>query len=69
MLVLSRRVGEELLIAGNVCVTVVAIRGKQVRLGVTAPSNVPVIRRELLVERSEEAGAATRGRRRPQPVG
>jgi carbon storage regulator len=48
MLVLTRRIGEELLIAGNIRVMVVAVRGNQVRLGVTAPSSVPVARLELL---------------------
>jgi len=48
MLVLSRRVGEEIVIAGDIHVTVVAIKGNQVRLGVTAPASVPVARLELL---------------------
>jgi carbon storage regulator len=55
MLVLTRRVGEEVLIGGDVRVTVVAVRGKQVRLGVTAPPSVPVARLELLAERSDDA--------------
>ena len=62
MLVLTRRIGEEMLIAGNICVTVVAVKGGQVRLGVTAPPSVPVVRRELLAECSGDAGATTRGR-------
>src|SRR5262249_50593810 len=55
MLVLTRRIGEEMLIGGEVGVTVVAVKGKQVRLGVTAPPSVPVARLELLAERSEGA--------------
>jgi carbon storage regulator len=42
MLVLSRRIGEEIVIAGNIHVTVVAVQGNRVRLGVTAPASVPV---------------------------
>jgi carbon storage regulator len=61
MLVLTRRIGEEMLIAGNIRVRVVAVKGNQVRLGITAPSCVPVARRELLGECSEEPGATTRG--------
>ena len=37
MLVLSRRVGEEIVIGGDIRISVVAIRGQQVRLGITAP--------------------------------
>jgi carbon storage regulator len=56
MLVLTRRIGEEILIAGSIRVAVVAVKGKQVRLGITAPSSIPVARRELLDECSEGAG-------------
>ena len=47
MLVLSRKPGEELVIGDNIRLTVVAIRGNQVRLGITAPVEVPVRRQEL----------------------
>jgi len=47
MLVLSRKVGEEIVIADNIRVTVVAIRGNQVRLGFSAPDNIPIQRAEL----------------------
>jgi carbon storage regulator len=61
MLVLARRVGEEMLIADNIRVTVVAIRGNHVRLGITAPPSVPVARLELLAKRAETTGATTTG--------
>jgi carbon storage regulator len=47
MLVLSRRPGEEVVIGDNVRLTVVAIRGNQVRLGFTAPPDVSIWRDEL----------------------
>ena len=47
MLVLSRKVGERILIGENISVTVVRITGGGVRLGVEAPSNMAVIRQEL----------------------
>jgi carbon storage regulator len=47
MLVLSRRPGEEIVIDGHIRVTLVEIRGGQVRLGITAPKSVSVMRREL----------------------
>ena len=50
MLVLSRRVGEEIVIAGGIRVTVVAVNGQRVRLGITAPPAVRVVRSELLAD-------------------
>jgi carbon storage regulator len=47
MLVLSRRLGEEIVIGGNIRVTVVAVQGKKVRLGVNAPESVCVDRQEV----------------------
>jgi carbon storage regulator len=59
MLVLSRRIGEEIVIAGNILVTVVAIKGQRIRLGITAPPSVPVTRRELLPGSSAPARTPT----------
>ena len=50
MLVLTRRIGEEILIAGNIRVKVLSIKGKQARLGFTAPPTIPVTRMELLAK-------------------
>jgi carbon storage regulator len=61
MLVLTRRIGEEMWIAGNIRVTVVAVKGTQVRLGITAPCSVAVVRQELLADCVEDAGAANMG--------
>jgi len=47
MLILSRRIGEKILIGDDVAVTVLAVRGNQVRLGIDAPSNVEVHREEI----------------------
>jgi carbon storage regulator len=48
MLVLSRKVGEEILIADHIRVTVVAIQGNKVRIGFTAPPDVSIYREELV---------------------
>jgi carbon storage regulator len=61
MLVLSRKPGEEVLIGDNIRLTVLAIRGNQVRLGLTAPSNVS-IRREELSKETDDLGASAVGR-------
>ncbi|HEX3151382.1 MAG TPA: carbon storage regulator [Gemmataceae bacterium] len=47
MLVLSRRIGEEIIINGNIRVTVVASKGDRVRLGIVAPRDVTVDRSEV----------------------
>jgi carbon storage regulator len=47
MLVLTRRIGEEIVIAGNIHVTVIALQGNKVRLGIQAPESVRVDRGEV----------------------
>jgi carbon storage regulator len=47
MLVLTRRLGEEIIIAGKISVSVIAIDGAKVRLGISAPDSVAVDRREV----------------------
>jgi carbon storage regulator len=47
MLILTRRVGETLMIGGDVTVTVLGVRGSQVRIGVSAPRDVAVHREEI----------------------
>jgi len=47
MLVLSRKVGEKLVIDGNITVEVVKIQGNRISLGIVAPSNVKILRGEL----------------------
>jgi carbon storage regulator len=53
MLVLSRRVGEEIIINDNIRVTVVAVKGDRVRVGIVAPRNVTVDRSEVHDRRRE----------------
>ncbi len=47
MLVLGRRKGEKIVIGDEIVVTVVAIHGERVRLGIEAPPEVPVLREEI----------------------
>ena len=47
MLVLSRKVGEKILIGDEIVVTVVRVAQGVVRIGVEAPSNLPIVREEI----------------------
>jgi carbon storage regulator len=47
MLILTRRTGETVMIGNDVTMTVLGVKGNQVRLGFSAPKNVPVHRQEI----------------------
>jgi carbon storage regulator len=50
MLVLSRKLGEKIVIGDNICITVVDVDRGKIRLGIEAPRSVPVFRQELLAD-------------------
>ncbi|MBR6770455.1 MAG: carbon storage regulator CsrA [Lachnospiraceae bacterium] len=50
MLALSRKKNEALIINNNVEITVLEIKGEQVKIGITAPKDVPVYRKEVYVQ-------------------
>ena len=56
MLILTRRVGESLMIGDEVNVTVLGIKGNQVRIGVNAPKDVAVHREEIYQRIQQEGG-------------
>ena len=67
MLVLSRKKNESIVINNDITIVVVEIRGDKVRLGVEAPKEVPVHRREVYdaIQRSDAASAANKAAVQP----
>jgi carbon storage regulator len=59
MLILTRRVGETVMIGNDVTVTVLGVKGNQVRIGVNAPKDIAVHREEIYdrIKREEEGEA------------
>ena len=47
MLVLSRKLNESIIVASDIRITIVGIRGNHVRVGIEAPDSIPIIREEL----------------------
>lgn len=58
MLALTRKKGESLVINNNVEITVLDIRGDQVKIGITAPKDVPIYRKEVYLQIQKENQAA-----------
>lgn len=60
MLILTRRVGETLMIGDSVTVTVLGVKGNQVRIGITAPKDVAVHREEIFqrIQKDDAGGPA-----------
>ncbi|MFK8053907.1 MAG: carbon storage regulator CsrA [Woeseiaceae bacterium] len=56
MLILTRRVGETVVIGEDISVTVLGVKGNQIRLGINAPKDVSVHRQEIFDRIQNEAG-------------
>jgi carbon storage regulator len=62
MLILTRRVGEAVMIGNDVTVTILGVKGNQVRVGVNAPRDVAVHREEIFerIKREDQSGDSGR---------
>jgi carbon storage regulator len=60
MLVLTRKPGQSIMIGDGVEVQVLSVAGEKVRLGITAPREVPIFRNEVYERMEEEAGDGAR---------
>lgn len=58
MLALTRKKGESLVLNNNIEITILEIRGDQVKLGIKAPKDVPVYRKEVYLQIQKENEAA-----------
>lgn len=58
MLALTRKKGESLVVNNNIEITVLEIRGDQIKIGISAPKNVPVYRKEVYLQFQKENEAS-----------
>lgn len=58
MLALTRKVGESIVIADNIEITIIAITGDQIKLGIDAPKSISIHRKEIYLQIQEENKAA-----------
>ncbi|HTR40268.1 MAG TPA: carbon storage regulator CsrA [Pseudomonadales bacterium] len=68
MLILSRKSGESIVIAGNIRVKVVRVEGEVVKIGIEAPTSVPVHRQEVYdeIQKSNQQAVVQKGMALPK---
>ncbi|RMF93481.1 MAG: carbon storage regulator [Candidatus Schekmanbacteria bacterium] len=54
MLIITRRVGESIIVGDNIEINVLEIKGKQIKIGITAPEDVSIYRKEIYLKIIEE---------------
>ena len=63
MLALSRKKGEAIIVNNNVEITILEVKGDQVKIGISAPKDVPIYRKEVYmqIQQANEEAASTEG--------
>jgi carbon storage regulator len=61
MLVLTRKTGEAIQIGDDIEITVLSVRGDQIKLGINAPKNIEIHRKEIYASIQEENAEASKG--------
>lgn len=61
MLVLTRKANQSIMIGDDIEISVLSIMGEKVRIGIQAPRDIPVFRKEVYLEIQQERGEATPG--------
>ena len=69
MLVLTRKSNQSIMIGDDIEVSVLSIMGEKVRIGIQAPRDIPVFRREVYLEIQEERGRGDGAGRTPATMG
>ncbi len=67
MLILTRRAGETVMIGSDITITVLGVKGNQVRIGINAPKDVAVHREEIYERIQSEKNAAAAGSGESEP--
>jgi carbon storage regulator len=61
MLILTRRVGESIRISDNICITIMDVDGKSIKIGIDAPKSISIHREEVFLRIKEENQKAAGG--------